>query len=172
MKVTKQQKVYLGLLGIGLVAFALDRLVFTPPSASAADTASDLLVAKPSKPAAHSAPVATAGKSVAQSTSNPVAQRLAGLSESMKLASAPAKDVFTPAAAWSGKSLTAVLDSRSFEQAHQLTGVILSDQRAAAMIDGRLVMVGQMVDGYKLVSVVKGGATFQLGETTVILHHR
>src|SRR5207237_1568880 len=135
---TKEQKIYLGLLGIGLVAFALDRLAFTPPSASAADTASDLLVAKPSKAPAHPTSAAPAGKSPAPSASNPLAQQLAGLSESMKLASAPAKDAFTPAAAWTGKSPAAAIDSRSFEQSHQLSGMMLSGQRAAAMLDGKL----------------------------------
>jgi hypothetical protein len=164
MKVTKEQKVYLGLLAIGLVALTLDRLVFTPSSAEAADSSSDLLVTH-SEP-----PTAPAAKSTASSTSNPVAQKLALLSESMHLAAAESRDAFTPSAAWVGKP-AASTDTKSFEQTHQLSAVIVG-RRAAAMVDGRLIAVGQTIDGYKLVSVIQGAATFQAGDVSVTLRSR
>ena len=43
---------------------------------------------------------------------------------------------------------------------------------SADMIDGKLVSVGQTVDGYKLVSVGQGVAVFQMGDNSVTLRSR
>jgi hypothetical protein len=170
MKVTKEQKIYLGLLGLGLVAFAMDRFVFTPPAAQAADTSSDLLVNKSATPGLHATGAAGA-KPAAASTLNPVAQKLGTLSESMHLSNVPVRDALTPSPNWSGIT-TAAADEASFEQKHELSGVMVSGKHPAAVVDGKLILVGQTVDGLKLISVAKGAAMFQAGESTVTLHAR
>jgi hypothetical protein len=163
MKVTKEQKVYLGLLALGLVAFVLDRTVFTPSAADASDS-SDLLVAK--SPAAALAPhPATA------TVSNPLGVKLLGLSESLHLSDAKPRDAFTPAQEWVGKPQTAAADNRTFEQTHRLEAVMVG-RRPAAMIDGTLVHLGEAMDGFTLVAVSQGCATLQQGETTVALRNR
>jgi|SRR5581483_10432434 len=168
MKVTKEQKVYVGVLLIGLVAFGLDRTIFTPSSAEAADSSSDLLVSKPS-PGAHPA---AAPKAAVQSNANPISHKLTELSESLHVSGEQTKDAFEPSLTWQGKTAGgAVADTRGFEQTHHLNGVMVG-RFPAAMIDGKLVAVGQVLDGYKLVSVTHGAATFQSGETQVTLHGR
>ena len=172
MKVTKQQKLFAGLLVLGLVALVLDRCVFTPSSAEASDQASDLLIAKNPQTKAESP--APAHKATATAPAgNPVALKLTELSESMHLPGAAVKDAFCPAPTWSGTGApTGGAEIRSFEQTHTLIGVMSSGGSAAAMVDGKLVRVGQSIDGYKLVSVSKGKAVFQSGEVTATLQTR
>ena len=179
MKVTKQQKVYAGLLVLGLIALVLDRCVFTPASADASDQASDLLIAKPAQSKTESSAPARKATSTAP-TGNAVAQKLTQLSESMHLPGAAVRDAFCPAPAWAAdgapktpgapKGITA--ETPNFEQTHTLIGVMLSGSSAAAMVDGTLVRVGQSIDGYRLVSVSKGRAIFRSGEVTATLQTR
>ena len=170
MKVTKQQRVYFGLLAIGLVALAVDRLTFSPSSAEASESPELLLVAKPAGPAGAAANVSS--KAITTFATNPVAQKLVALSESMHLTGTPTKDAFSPSLAWSGKPTVALIDTKSFEATHSLEGVMVSGRHPAAMIAGKLVSVGESIDGYKLVSVADGAATLQSGETLVKLHSR
>jgi hypothetical protein len=172
MKVTKQQKVYAGLLVLGLIALVLDRCVFTPASADASDQASDLLIAKPAQSRKDS-PAPTRKATTTAPAGNPVALKLTELSESMHLPGTAVKDAFCPAPAWAGEGKSNVGgEVRSFEQTHTLIGVMFSGGSAAAMVDGTLVRVGQSIDGYKLISVSKGKAIFQSGQITAILQTR
>ena len=172
MKVTKQQKVYAGLLVLGLIALVLDRCVFTPSSADASDQASDLLIAKPAQTRTES-PAPAHKASATAPAGNPVALKLTQLSESMHLPGTAVKDAFCPAPTWSGGNTAGPgAEVRSFEQSHTLIGVMLGGASAAAMVDGKLVRVGQSIDGYKLLSVSKGKAVFQSGEITATLQTR
>jgi hypothetical protein len=172
MKVTKQQKVYAGLLVLGLTALVLDRCVFTPASADASDQASDLLIAKPAQSRTES-PAPNRKATTTAPSGNPVALKLTELSESMHLPATAVKDAFSPAATWSGSgTTTAGGEVRNFEQTHTLIGVMVSGGSAAAMVDGKLVRVGQSIDGYKLISVSKGKAVFKSGEITATLQTR
>ena len=168
MKVTKEQKIFIGLLVVGLVALGVDRFMLTPSSAEASEDASTLLVAKPQ--AAKPTPPPNA-KSAVAATANPVAQKLLALSESLHIANTPVKDTFATPVAWTDKPGT-VAGGKRFDQAHSLSGVMVSGRHPAAMIDGKLVSVGQTIDGYKLVAVAQGTAVFQFGDTTVTLHSR
>lgn len=173
MKVTKEQKVFFGLLVVGLVALGVDRFVLSPGTAEASDDSASLLVAKAPTSAAGAASPATAVKSPAVATANnPIAQKLNDLSESLHLANAPVKDSFSVPAAWNEKPGTVGATGKSFEQSHELSGVMVSGRHPAAMIDGKLVQVGQTVDGYKLVSVMQGAAVFQSADTFVTLRSR
>jgi hypothetical protein len=49
---------------------------------------------------------------------------------------------------------------------------MLSESSGAAMVDGKLIRVGQSIDGFKLVSVSKGKAVFQSGKVTATLQTR
>ena len=172
MKVTKQQKIFLGLLGLGLAALTLDRFVLAPASAEAADDSASLLVSKEAHPAAPAPPALQKAPTVNSTAGDPITHKLKALSDAMHLAESPARDAFVPAPAWSGGPGAPGMATRNFEEAHQLSGVMLSGSHPAAMVDGRMVLTGQMVDGYKLVSVTKGAAVFQSGETQVTLRSR
>jgi hypothetical protein len=171
MKVTKQQKIFAGLLALGLVALAMDRFVFSPQTAQASDDSAALLVAKPSKVATPT--IAASGKlAVDSSVTNPIALKLNALSDSLHLPNAPVKDAFLPSQAWLGKPSGERTDPKTFEQMHQLSGVMLSGSHPAAMINGKLVSVGDMIDGYRLISVAPGAANLQMDEIKVTLHSR
>jgi hypothetical protein len=171
MKVTKQQKVYTGLLVLGLLALVLDRCVFSPSSADASDQASDLLIAK--VPQTKTESPASAHKSSATAPAgNSVALKLTELSESMQRPGAAVKDAFCPAPSWAQPGAPGVTSAPSFQQAHTLIGVMLSGSYAAAMVDGTLVRVGDSIDGYKLISVSKGEAVFQSGDLRATLQTR
>src|SRR5436190_1288906 len=107
MKVTKQQKIFAGLLALGLVALVLDRCVFTPSSAEASDQASDLLITRsPQAKTESSAPAHKATATATAPAGNPVALKLTELSDSMHLPGAAVRDAFCPAATWSGEGKT------------------------------------------------------------------
>jgi hypothetical protein len=57
----------------------------------------------------------------------------------------------------------------NFRQAHRLTGVLQSAGRAYAMIDGRIVTIGQTIDGFKLTEVAHRSATFESNTEKVVL---
>src|SRR6266480_904691 len=101
MIVTNRQKVYAGLLVLGLIALVLDRCVFKPSSADASDQASDLLIAKPAQTRTES-PAPGHKATTTAPAGNPVALKLTELSESMHLPGTAVKDAFCPAPAWAG----------------------------------------------------------------------
>ena len=151
MKVTKEQKIYLGLLGLGLVAFLLDRTVFTPSAADGADL-SDLLVTKSSATVAHLA--GGVAKPAASPTSNPVAQKLAALSDSMHLSETNPRDAFTPGPSWVVKSPVLAADTKTFEQKHHLDGVMVG--RAPGRDDRR--QAGCRRRNARRIQACRGGA--------------
>ena len=89
----------------------------------------------------------------------------------MHLSETKPRDAFTPGPSWVVKSPVLAADTKTFEQKHHLDGVMVG-RRPAAMIDGKLVAVGEMLDGYKLVAVAQACATLQDGQTTVALRSR
>lgn len=163
---------YAGLLGVGVIALAMDRLVFSPAPAEAADEPAALLVSKPAAPASGAGNSSTNAVAFAAPVAEPVTYKLKALADSLHLDSAPVKDAFAPSRAWAGKSGGIASDTRSFEQSHQLSGVMLSGRHPSAMIDGKLLTVGQSLDGYKLVSVTPGSATFQAGDLYTTLRNK
>ncbi len=173
MKVTKEQKVFIGLLTVGLIALGVDRFVLSPSSAEASDDSASLLVAK--APEAKATPSsnnkAPTPAAATASTNNPVAQKLVALSDALHLADVPVKDTFATPAAWIERPGT-VAGGKPFDQMHSLSGVMVSGRHPAAMVDGKLVSVGQLVDGYKLVAVGQGVAVFQMGDNSVTLRSR
>src|SRR5262249_39681143 len=156
-------KVYFGLLALGLVALLLDRCVFTPASAEASDQASDLLITK-APPTSKESPAPVQKPSSTAPAGNPVGLKLSALSESMHLPQASVKDAFCPSQEWvnaatpppppsPAKPVTPAPVLPRFDQTHTLSGVMLSESSGAAMVDGKLVRIGQSIDGFKLVSV-------------------
>jgi hypothetical protein len=153
MKVTKKHKIYGVVLLLGLSALGADRTILTPKESSAAETPTALLI-KPAE--ATAAPLQT--QSLASPLENPVSRKLKSLGVSLKLSDAETKDAFEPPVAWTGVSANSNKTVESFAQAHRLSGVLVGAKGSRAMIDGKLVAVGQSLDGYKLVSVSPAGS--------------
>jgi hypothetical protein len=170
MKVTKSQKVYFGVLAVGLLALGVDRFVLTPPTAAASDDAQSLLV-KPgdaSTGAADAIPAIPASFTI---QANPISDKLKQLNDSVPASKGELRDAFTPGTAWTGATPAASATAAvvNFPDTHHLTGVLVSGRTGQAMVDGKDVLVGQTLDGFKLIAVKPGIAVFQQGDVQVTL---
>jgi hypothetical protein len=171
MKVTKSQKVYFGLLIVGLLALGVDRFVLTPPAAQAADNAQALLV----KPVDSSTGVDNAVPMLAAANiqGNSIADKLKELNDSIPAPKGEIRDAFTPGTAWVPTAKSSVAGSNAaienFSQTHHLAGVLVAGRTGQAMVDGKDVLVGQTLDGFKLIAVKPGIAVFQQGDVQITL---
>jgi len=191
MKVNKKHTIYfaIGALGIGFLAF--DR-VSTPgqeaeagaitPDAGAASTPSVSAPAAPhtvvpansaGAPADKNAPGAAAGNGVEEQ----VADHLDTIAADKRFNLATTREAFVVSPGWSTTRYTgpAAPDQNlaAFKAHHKLNTVVVSDRRSAeAMIDGRLLHVGDDVDGFKIVSITKQGVLFQANGRQVELTFR
>lgn len=161
-KMTRQRKWLLGVLGVGVAAVVVDRaLLGGPDSVNASDEG----------PAVE-APVTDGGIVPAEETAAPVAASASGpidLSEfARRLEAMPEAatgslgraDAFEPPADWltepdeigsvaAPEQPTSEL-SRAFSASHILNATIHDDGAAIAVLDGKLVSVGEVVDGFTL----------------------
>jgi hypothetical protein len=159
MKVTKQQKILGAVLLLGAALLTADRLFVLEKSEPAKPaTASEYTLAGAAARTVASAP------GPATNPSGSVAQRLRNAGQSV--ADKPAKDAFAPGAAWKQPvaETTKEVDNSNeiFKQSHRLTGVLTSSSgQAHAMVDGKIVAVGQIINGYRLVSISGRSATFE-----------
>lgn len=179
MKVNKQQKILGCVLVIGAIALCSDRLFFlkSGPAAteSAAASASEYAVAPAAASAAptKTTPI-TASTPVASVQNITLSQRLRNAAAAQT--NRPLKDAFAFSSAWGNGSdadnaaPASASAGEVFKQSHRLTGVLSSNGRAVAMVDGKLVPVGQSVDGYRLVSISHRSATFESAHSQVILN--
>ncbi|HWA49613.1 MAG TPA: hypothetical protein VG742_15175 [Dongiaceae bacterium] len=178
MKVTPQQKILAAVLVVGAIALSADRLLFLNSSASADTTPA---ASEYALPAATPTAAVSAGARLSPAPQLPAAPAPAAsiaqrLRDAAKAAPTTGGDAFAfgecwrqaePAAAAPDNSGT--LAAEQFKTTHHLTGVLTGNGRPVAMIDGRIVPVGQSIDGYRLVDVSHRSATFELGQTQVTL---
>jgi len=187
MKLTRERKIYAGVLVLAVAALGFDLLGSdssasdsASPAAAAANDPSSLLLASAPAPAAVARNSASAGTSNSDGPS--LAQRLA--------AAAPAgaagnpdqlRDVFRIPRAWLGNGApvtlttdTASLAAEKFLQTHKLTAVSRSGNSGAAgesvaVVDGKLLHPGAVIDGFKLLNVTRTSVIFDSGGTQVVL---
>jgi hypothetical protein len=103
---------------------------------------------------------------------NPIAEKLKQLNDSIPAPKGDIRDAFTPGASWAGTTAAGGFGAAptvSFADTHHLTGVLVSGRTGQAMIDGKDVLVGQTLDGFKLVAVKTGIAMFQQGDVQITL---
>lgn len=154
MKVTKQHKflIIVLLLGGGLVGvdrlFVLEKGV--APEVAAAPAAA--VAMPPSHPAQAAKPPAER-----------IAQRLARAGS--QYAQIPFQDLFSAGPGWVEPVIEQVPDKGiapgTFARLHRLTGVLTSPSNSYAMVNGKIVTIGQVIGGHRLVSVSHRSATFQ-----------
>lgn len=173
MKLSMKQAVYGALLAIAGVAFVIDRIYFAEPAK--AQAAPELPVAPAPTPAVSLAPIAEPSDGL-------ISDHLKSL-PSIDLKLMP--DAFAPSKAW----LSAIqpppatlpslppapppdtTDHRAiaFAAAHKLSAVLKSHNGGAAIVDGEMIQVGQMLDGYTLTSIQSGSVRFTSGDSVVDL---
>ena len=179
MQLSTRHKFWIAVLGLGLTALAVDRFILPhdPTSADAAASpagAAALLVDRPSSPPPAS-PIPSPAPPAGAGNSDSLAFLLRGICVHKRLNVATVRDAFSPPPAWTRQaeppeSKRAAPDwSRKFAGSHRLTGVMLAGRRSQALIDGKLVAIGQSVDGCKLIAVTTNSATFVREGTPVTL---
>jgi hypothetical protein len=163
MKLTREQKVWSTVLGLVLAALLGDRMFFSEPASASAGTAP--ITHTDTRRHAGQTPAAAAGTVAADEIS--IAARLKSTGAKLDSTSDP----FALAGKWAAASNPAQVNTAElFKKSHSLGGVMISrNGTSRAIIDGRLVQVGQVVAGYKLTAVTTTSAAFTSGESTVVL---
>lgn len=174
MKLTKQTKVYAGILGLGLIALVADRALFTPAGASAAveatplnsAPAADIVAARPATP------VASTSDDAASVGTATISERLRVVAKEAEKAPEFSGDAFAPPVT-TGQSAPAArvapASAELFKAQYRLTGLVHSGNTGAAIIDGKPVRVGESIGGFTLTRVDASGATFELDGQQVTL---
>lgn len=147
-----KHKAYAAVLAAALVALAYDKGCGSgPPPARAAVPVAEV-----------AAPAAVAGPpSDVPATLSDLAGRLRALGVDP---AGDVRDAFAPPAAWAAErradpaAAAGPADADAFRADHRLTVVLVGGGPGAAVIGGRLVRVGQAVDGYRLVTVTPRSA--------------
>lgn len=184
MKLTRERKIYAGLLAVAAVALLADQLFFADGPA-AAQAGSAALVVAPA-PVDHPAamPAATPGIDLGQvdlqltelNTANSLAHRLAAVARQHDLRVNEVGNAFEPSAQWVAAppppQAPVELPStrgRDFEARHKLTAVVVNARGGLAMVDGAPLKVGEQVEGFVLVSVMPTSAMFRSGDVEAVL---
>jgi hypothetical protein len=199
MTLTKQQKIYAAVLGLAVAAFAFDRFVLGPgDSADELSATSRTAPRRPARAAARpaatagttSAAAATPGAVIlppgAAQGPAPSVSTLALRLHQIANPPEPAKpfdlenvgDAFRPSEVLAGKTKSApvtVVEQRDaakeFREKYKdkLVAVVKKGAVGAAIIDNKMVAIGQQFDGFRLVAVKDRSAVLWRGNQRVEL---
>jgi len=176
MKLTTQQKISFGVLGLAAIAFVVDRCM----SSSAPAAAHGALVSR----AASTPVVRHAAPSISPvQASNPpdnaaataLSARLQQAADELNAQPACAQDAFTPSRSWGpvGSSGSAASErlaaAAQFRQKHTLKGCVINSVGGGAFLDGKFIRPGDRVDGFRLVDLTQRTALFDAGDIQVEL---
>jgi hypothetical protein len=183
MKLTREQKILLAVVGLGAVAFFVDRVVIGsdqsgPQNAAASPVA--VTAAVDTAPAL-SAPMSSVVKVLTQGPT--IAQRLSQLAATRRRPVGADRDAFTPAQTWINTSQTSTGSSSipqwqtQFKRDHQLMAVMASSDARIALVKTKVkgeavdlpLSVGDQVNGFTLIAIEKRKACFESASGQVIL---
>jgi hypothetical protein len=169
MKLTKSKIAMLALLGVAVVGLLVDRVFLT--SSTTAPQAANASNREPALPVPLT--VVTPTMSVSSTSTAHIAARLRHAGEKTSMDPAALKDAFVPAESWLAKpeqgtpvalTTTPVVDSGDrFVRDHKLTSVLIDAGGGIAVVNGKVLRVGQEIDGYRLVRLAPGTAEFESG---------
>ena len=188
MNLTHKQKLYFGILGLGLLVLTLDRTVFSPDTADATESSS------PATSTVGSVNLGGAGSNQA----NPgfsselhddhtltVSQQLRQLADRRTDDNQDKRDAFLPSKAWfsddgSPDRITPDQIIREFKDRNQLIGVLFSKGQSKAMMSITnpdssvnskriLLAVGDSIDLFKLIRVDERTALFERGSIQIVV---
>jgi hypothetical protein len=169
---TKKQISMIAVLGMSVIGFLVDKVLLdsaSPKTARAAAPAA-ARVASDRAPAAGLVKLAGAPQlPVPGATRTPLAERL----EALTLPDGEPtgiREAFAPSAAWLA-SLEEVKPKPSgarepdstadFVRQHKLTSVLRRGNVGSAVVDGKVVEIGEQLDGYRLTGLTADSAVFQ-----------
>lgn len=187
MKITRERKIYLGMLALGLAALSLDRVLTDAPGprsasasvASSLSDAADVTAASPVTPVTVM-PTAPAIQPTAGSQTPRLAQRLAAFGREQGIAPQDAANAFVPSSQWLDESRAAVAaqvneaipagpsEAEQFLHAHKLNGIIADKHGGLAIVNGKPVALGQSVGGFRLTELHPRHAVFTSTDGEVV----
>ncbi len=173
MTLTKSQRVYVAIMVIAVVALLIDRTLLQPEQATAGAAAALQYAISPStrSPDDPGSPPSEgpAPRQVA------IARKLEQIAEQRGLDPTGVIDAFRPSPMWLQLGEAQVdpaqpeLLAERFRKTHTLTAVMGSGDKGWAIVDGRTLFIGQVLDGFTLVSVGQRSAILESGDTRVQL---
>ena len=176
MKLNRTQQRYASVLGLCLTGLLLDKTLLRPGEAKA-DTATAQLVQRPSKTEQASPPASPLKIEIPQST---MADRFEEIAEARNLTLESMPDAFGTPNAWLPENVTVVTQGpvtsdeariAQFVGKHHLNAVMANGDAGYAIVDGKRLQIGEVLDGFRLVAVharsvaleaVEGGARAEL----------
>lgn len=178
MAIQKKHKIYAGLVGAALAAWGIDAAFFGGGPVANPAPASAAVPPAPSPPRGVGVEASRADAQADRRDDAWLAARLRAWAAENPPGASEVRDVFRPSDAWATElqgrraapaAAPAPADGASaaaeFARSHRLTAVVLTASGAAAgggggsaVIDGRLLRVGQAVGGCTLVGVRAGSA--------------
>lgn len=149
---TGKRKIYVVILGLGLVALAIDRLFVLPGRAEARPSAVAQVADPPDVPApavpADDASGPAAGARVT------IADRLDALADLHEYDLTNLPNAFAPSSDWFATDVEPRVSTASrFLQEHTLNAVMASEGDGYAIINGKSLFIGHVIDGFMLVDV-------------------
>ena len=172
MNLSKRHKIGGVAIGIALIGLVVDRFVLSrdpaDDAAAAPAVAEDLLIRKDSAPP-------TGASAATSEESGSLTNLLHGIYVYKRLNFNAVPDAFAVPPAWTSapadlKPVAVVPDwHKKFVSSHRLTGVFVAGRRSQAMLDGKAVLIGQTINGFKLIAVSRTSATFVREGTTALL---
>ncbi len=170
MRLSKRQKVCSAILVMALGASIVDRALLSPKSAPGeAPAYSDQAPGEPIH-AAMEPP-----DSGSQSPTMKLARQLETLCPDDSLDLGQVRDAFSLPASWlaevspASRPLSGQDAVTMFAKSHQLRAVVVQNQARGALVDDHFLIIGQELDGFKLVAVDEDCAAFEAGGKRVVL---
>lgn len=167
MKLSKRQKVCCAILALGLGALVVDRALLRPQGGPAEVSAYS--PAAPGEPA-----VGATEHPDLQHPTVKLAQQLETLCPDNPDLS-QVRDAFSLPASWlaeihpESRPRPEQDAAAKFTRDHQLKAVAADGQASYALVDDHFLVIGQQLDGFRLVAVDEDSATFAAGGKQVVL---
>lgn len=161
MKLSKERKIFIGLLVVALGVVFVDRVIIgtdvTEPKPAKAKSAEQPSNPKPAAASAeHSAPIPMRGPAISDRLSKAVQAHGASPSADMR-------DAFAPSGAWAAElgSGQGDIGPKPFHERHRLVAVVVVEGERYVIIDDQTLGVGNTLDGYTLVDVSERTAVLE-----------
>lgn len=166
MKLTAKHKAYGGVLGVGLLALLVDK-AFLGPGEAAGQVPSTHHAANQDQ----SSPVEAPEMLVSTPTSEyALARQLQAIAEARDIDVQRTPDAFAPPG-WRIEKPSRIVTpvEARFRRAHRLNALMAAQGTSYAIVDGRRLGVGDMLDGFTLIEVTEGTAVFSSSESESVV---
>jgi len=162
MKLSKERKIFVGLLTLALGAVFIDRVVIGSGVTEPQQVKAGPVLAQPAsgeRPAAASFDAALQAPEPAPSISD----RLSKMAQAQGLAQDDVRDAFAPSKVWADELGLGQgnVGQASFQDRHHLVAVIVTNGERYVIIDDQTLGLGNTLDGYTLVDVNKRTAVLE-----------